>query len=430
MQDESSGVLDELIPALHEHMTTLRKEIRTLRWADSAAEEDLYERFLAHMEAAQQELRTAEEEVLTQQRQLQALLQEHRNRQWLHERLVSMLPLPVVRTDDNGLIRGVNPAAAALLDAPVDRLVHKPIQAFVETSEREGLRRDLGECAVTQGQLRRVVTLTTDRDKPQQAELIATATGETGRTEVTCLILTPTSAPAVDLRGPLVLALTELTLIPVHAEEEHEVLSRVARICQSVMGPGTSVTVSVGDPNNPKALASTDRIAQQVDGALIAAGEGPSHNAWLTKSLVWSADLVRDPRWPSLSHYLQGEEARTVLALPVQVGDELFGVVNVYNVDIEHEPQYVEAIGILPTAIAAVLHELGVRAELQSLSDNLRIALDNRAVIEQAKGVLMGQHRYSADEAFHELTERSMHRNEKLRVVAREVVRAAMRDQP
>lgn len=429
MQDESSAVLEELIPALQEHMTSLRKEIRTLRWADSAAEEDLYERFLAHMEAAHQELRTAEEEVLTQQRQLQALLEEHRNRQRLHERLIAMLPLPVVTTDDNGMIRGVNPAAAALLDAPVDRLVHKPIQALVSRSEREGLLGDLRDCAVSQGQLRRVVTLTTDQGT-RPAELIGTTTSEAGRAEVTCLILTRTSAPALDLRGPLVLALTELALIPVHAEEEHEVLSRVARICQSLMGPGASVTVSVGDPNNPKALASTDRIAQQVDGAQVAAGEGPCQSAWLTKSLVRSVDLVRDPRWPSLSHYLQGEEARTVIALPVQVGDELFGVVGVYNVDIEHEPQYVEAIAILPTAIAAVLHELGVRAELQSLSDNLRIALDNRAVIEQAKGVLMGQHRYSADEAFHELTERSMHRNEKLRVVAREVVRAAMRDQP
>jgi AmiR/NasT family two-component response regulator len=46
----------------------------------------------------------------------------------------------------------------------------------------------------------------------------------------------------------------------------------------------------------------------------------------------------------------------------------------------------------------------------------------SRAVIEQAKGVIMATTRCSADEAFRVLAEQSQHENRKLREVAEEIV--------
>ena len=46
----------------------------------------------------------------------------------------------------------------------------------------------------------------------------------------------------------------------------------------------------------------------------------------------------------------------------------------------------------------------------------------SRAVIEQAKGMLMAEHRIDADEAFERLTQQSQHSRMKLRDVARRLV--------
>jgi AmiR/NasT family two-component response regulator len=64
--------------------------------------------------------------------------------------------------------------------------------------------------------------------------------------------------------------------------------------------------------------------------------------------------------------------------------------------------------------------------QCRQLADNLRIALDSRAVIEQAKGVLMATRGLGPDAGFELLREESQRRNIKLRLVAEEVVRATL----
>ena len=53
---------------------------------------------------------------------------------------------------------------------------------------------------------------------------------------------------------------------------------------------------------------------------------------------------------------------------------------------------------------------------------NLRVAMSNRDVIGQAKGILMERHRLTADQAFGVLTRVSMEMNRKLADVAGELV--------
>jgi AmiR/NasT family two-component response regulator len=52
--------------------------------------------------------------------------------------------------------------------------------------------------------------------------------------------------------------------------------------------------------------------------------------------------------------------------------------------------------------------------------------LNSRAVIEQAKGILIKTHRVTADDAFDLLVARSQTENRKLRDVARDVVNEAL----
>ena len=54
--------------------------------------------------------------------------------------------------------------------------------------------------------------------------------------------------------------------------------------------------------------------------------------------------------------------------------------------------------------------------------ENLRVALETRAVIEQAKGILMERLKITADQAFDALARTSNDTNTKLREVAQAVV--------
>jgi hypothetical protein len=58
-----------------------------------------------------------------------------------------------------------------------------------------------------------------------------------------------------------------------------------------------------------------------------------------------------------------------------------------------------------------------------NLAQHMQSAMESRAVIEQAKGIIMGERRCSADQAFEILAEISQRSNRKLRDVAAALVR-------
>jgi len=66
-------------------------------------------------------------------------------------------------------------------------------------------------------------------------------------------------------------------------------------------------------------------------------------------------------------------------------------------------------------------------AELEAEVDGLRAAMENRATIEQAKGLIMAARACSPDEAFEWLCGVSQRTNRKLRDLARELVTDAAR---
>ena len=67
-------------------------------------------------------------------------------------------------------------------------------------------------------------------------------------------------------------------------------------------------------------------------------------------------------------------------------------------------------------------------ASTAALAANLQRALESRAVIDQAKGILIRDHRISPEAAFDLLVKLSSSSNQKLREIAREIVDAAQRN--
>jgi AmiR/NasT family two-component response regulator len=82
---------------------------------------------------------------------------------------------------------------------------------------------------------------------------------------------------------------------------------------------------------------------------------------------------------------------------------------------------------LIAAQAAVVLANATAYWTARSRAEQLEQALVSRAVIEQAKGIIISTMRCSADEAFQVLVKQSQQQNRKLREVADEVVTNASR---
>ena len=114
---------------------------------------------------------------------------------------------------------------------------------------------------------------------------------------------------------------------------------------------------------------------------------------------------------------------RSSLSYPLRAQDTLIGALNLYSGELAFfgEVQSRQAAGFAQNASVAV----GIAARMAHqavLTDQLRASLASRSVIDQALGVIMGEERCTAQEAFELLRAVSQNRNIKLRQVAENVV--------
>jgi anti-anti-sigma regulatory factor len=247
------------------------------------------------------------------------------------------------------------------------------------------------------------------------------------------LAVHPTDPPATgpgDPSGNLKVAevLGELSRLE-EATNEAEATAGLARILADVIPAADHLSVTVGEPANPRVIDSTDQQAQKLDGLQMQAEEGPCQSAWETGSMVHTPDLRTDVRWPILTDLSREADVMSVLALPVAGEGGTAGVINAYSSRAGAFSQIDVAVAELAAfAVGQVFRHVNQTRELNDMIGNLRNALTSRSVIDQAKGILMCRHGYSPDEAFTALSTASQQQNVKLRELAALLVAEAVED--
>jgi GAF domain-containing protein len=208
-------------------------------------------------------------------------------------------------------------------------------------------------------------------------------------------------------------------------EAMHQIVQTTHRIF-SVDGAG--LMLADGEHHLRNAAVSDDRM-QHLEDLQIRHHEGPCITAFDDKVLVGAEDLASDPRWPSFSRAAVERGVRAVLASPIPYNQDAVGVVVVLS--LERHPWSAEAeLALLAfTDLAALLIATMLMGEQQTvLAAQLQSALNSRAVIEQAKGVLIGQQGLSANAAYERIRAQARAERRKIAVVAAELVRGAVRD--
>lgn len=219
-------------------------------------------------------------------------------------------------------------------------------------------------------------------------------------------------------------AYNELGRLVVGAQSRGRVLARVGELAKACVAGAEEVSVTlVDDGAHLSTAAFTGRLAAHLDEQQYADGFGPCLHAAETGQVVRIDDTAHETTYPDFAAVAARQGVRSVLSVGLPIPQRIVGALNVYR--FEAAPLGPDSLRVLQAfsgfaAVALANHAL--YASAVALSTELHTAMQSRAVIDQAKGVLMGRLHCSADEAFQHLVTQSQHRNRKLREIAAEVV--------
>jgi GAF domain-containing protein len=184
-----------------------------------------------------------------------------------------------------------------------------------------------------------------------------------------------------------------------------------------------AVGVTVVMEDRPRTAAYTTAGTLEIDAVQYAVGDGPCLDAFRNgrENLVDFAG--GEERWPAFMEGCEPGEVQSLLALPLESGGRRFGALNLYGYA-RHAFDGFDLVLVriaaqrAADALAAAVQLAGARA----VAGQMEQAMASRAVIEQAKGVLMGRHGIDETVAFELLRRQSQEQNLKLRVLAAQLV--------
>ena len=209
-------------------------------------------------------------------------------------------------------------------------------------------------------------------------------------------------------------------------EEDFQVV--LDQACRQVIHavPGVDMaSVTIVRDGKAETLAATDPRIVDLDVDQYRTGQGPGLQAVQTGELVRIEVDGAQHRWPDFAAAARRAGIGSFLSAPLPLDSEFTGSVNCYGLQ-HHGFRELDAqlIALYTTAVKAALRSVRRYHQVRDLTEQLREALTSRAVIDQAKGVLMVVHSIDADSAFSLLVGQSQRENVKLRDLAARLVTA------
>lgn len=174
--------------------------------------------------------------------------------------------------------------------------------------------------------------------------------------------------------------------------------------------------------------ALPDRLAE-LETAQIEHQSGPCMDAYRSGRVVAISDLSshRD-RWPEYCVVAERLGMASVAGIPMRLAENAFGALNLYAAETRpwSEEDLAAAIVMADMATNYLVNASKLRQQEQ-LNEQLQTALDSKAIIEQAKGIVANDHDTTVDQAFDLIRDHARNHNVTLRSVADAIVRLSLR---
>lgn len=201
------------------------------------------------------------------------------------------------------------------------------------------------------------------------------------------------------------------------------VLDRLVQIARDAMEGIDEVSITLVRGDEPFTAAHSGPLALAADELQYERGYGPCIEAGLSGTLLLVQDMRVETRWPDYAQVVVPEGVLGSLSIPLPLQTELVGALNCYSRTPDAITDETVDVGTeLAAHIAVALGNVLTHSQTARYADDMKAAMASRAVIEQAKGVIMAQNRCDPETAFEILRRASMGRNVKLRDVANDLV--------
>jgi GAF domain-containing protein len=219
------------------------------------------------------------------------------------------------------------------------------------------------------------------------------------------------------------MAFEQLAGIALAEHSLHSVLQTVADLTKTVVPGAVEASVILLLAGKGATVVSTGRLAVDLDECQAGFGHGPCLHAAGTGETVEVSDTRTERRWADYMQHAVVHGCLSSLSLPLGSPEAMGAALNIYArepaaFDEERRQVGRRFAGFAGVAVANMQTYQGAR----ELARNMEVALGSRAVIDQAKGILMERYKLSADQAFRLLAQTSMGTNRKLRDIADHLV--------
>jgi GAF domain-containing protein len=227
--------------------------------------------------------------------------------------------------------------------------------------------------------------------------------------------------------SPLTDSLAALAQFFVGDGTVQQTLERVSDLTVKSLPQADMVGITMIVEGRQRTAVFTDESAPEIDQAQYDAGDGPCLSAF-HEGRITTIEATSEPgEWMEFRRAAAARGIGSTLSLPLVVDKVSIGAMNLYARAERAFSDPDRRTGELFAAQAAiVLANTQAYWDAHELSIRLGDAMKNRAVIEQAKGILIGAQGIDEDEAFGLLVRASQRENIKLRDIARRIVANAI----
>ncbi|GAA4744876.1 GAF and ANTAR domain-containing protein [Modestobacter marinus] len=214
----------------------------------------------------------------------------------------------------------------------------------------------------------------------------------------------------------------ELAGVVLVGRELPEVLTEIVQISRRAIPGAEATSITLIRDDRALTAAYDGQIAMDADELQYERGYGPCLDAGRSGAVFLVEDMRRDDRWPDYARQVAELGVRSSMSIPLPFQGANIGALNNYARTPGAFGDADVAIGEEVAAFVAIAVG-NAEAAARATNDvaNMRQAMASRAVIEQAKGILMERYKVTPEQAFTLLTHASQRTNVKLRDIAEEL---------
>jgi GAF domain-containing protein len=201
------------------------------------------------------------------------------------------------------------------------------------------------------------------------------------------------------------------------------VLERVAGLAKETIPGVDEASVTLMKNGKPRTVAFTGPLAVHLDERQYEQGFGPCLDAAVAGSLIVIPDTTTETTYKDFAEVAARQGVTHTLSMGLPIATSTIGGLNLYGTRGDpYDDSSIELTVAFAGYAAIALANAAALADALDEVAGMRTAMQTRAVIEQAKGILMRDNRCTADEAFRMLVQASNVSNRKLRDIALSLV--------